>query len=256
MVSATNHDPSRSCSSESPWEPRSQVWDAAAELDGLTRDDLNLKGEDLTELEQFLWFDLCAEFDSCHLHNALRDLSLDLSEEFFRFERLWFRDERNHENGFRRLYQLIFDEDDSAIDERLSLRKPNFSPFKEFMADELTLLVLFAYDELATCHGYKEDFPRYRRLNNQVLPSWLKKIIRDEAFHYRNARDLAIRRFPHRMDEVPGIIDTCVSYDQRSEPYLNTFLFDHCWEGVTPEFFQANGQRLLRQFQGGFSGLS
>ena len=232
------------------WRPRSQTWVATAVLDELSRDDLELGGEDLGKLESFLWFDLCAEHDSRHLHALLQQLPLSFTCDFSAFERLWFRDEVNHEMGFRKLYQLIYEVDDSTLDARLAERVPDFSPFEEFIQDELSLCVVFAYDELATCHAYRGDLPLYRRLNERVLPRWLQQIILDEAFHYRNALEIAVRHFGgDGMDEISRIIDRCVEYDSMQLPYRGTFIFDHVWEGIGPEFFRANGERVRSLFQ-------
>ncbi len=234
------------------WSPRAQDWDAAAYLCGLSRADLCLGGEDLSKLEEFLWFDLCAEYDSRHLHALLQQLPISFTDDFRCFERLWFRDEVNHERGFRQLYQLIFPTDDAVLDARLAERVPDFSPFVEFIEDELSLCVVFAYDELATCHAYRGDLPLYRRIHSGVLPRWLQLIILDEAYHYRNALEIAVRRHSDRRVEIPAIIERCVDYDLRQAPYTGTFIFDHEWDGIGPDFFRDNGARVAAMFERAF----
>jgi hypothetical protein len=238
---------------ELPWRPRAQEWDAGEYLSELSRSDLQFANENLSELEDFLWFDLCAEHDSRHLHAYLQGLPIPYTDDFRAFERLWFRDEVNHEKGFRRLYQLVSSTDDSDLDARLAKRVPDFTPFQDFVQDELSLCVVFAYDELATCHAYRGDLPLYRRLNSEVLPRWLQHIILDEAYHHRNALEIVVRHYGDRREEVARIIDRCVEYDMRQPPYRGTFIFDHEWEGVGPEFFRSNGARVMDLFDRAFT---
>ncbi len=227
---------------------RSVEWDAEDWVGVVRPSDLEVDTPRLAELESFFWFDLCAEYDSQVLHAKLVEIGGDWSDEFHDFERLWYRDEMNHYRGFRRVYGGLYGVSEEQIDARLSGRTQSFSGLEGFLESELRALVLFSYDELATTLAYSKDRTLYRELGDPRLSTFLRRLIRDESYHFQNAADLVRLRFLHRPDEIRQAVDDCVRHDLEGHPYQGVFLFDHDWEGVPPEFFQDVGRRLMRHW--------
>ncbi len=218
-------------------------------MDSLGREDLDVDPMRLSDLESFFWFDLCAEYDSQVLHAKLVEIGAGWSTEFHDFERLWYRDEMNHYRGFRQVYRGLFGASEEQIDDRLTERTQSFQGLEAFLESELRALVLFSYDELATTLAYSRDRALYRELGSPRLLSFLRRLIRDESYHFQNAADLVrLRYLDHQPGEVLGAVAECVRHDMEGHPYQGVFLFDHDWEGVPSEFFKDVGRRLVRHW--------
>ncbi|MCA9322128.1 MAG: hypothetical protein KDB53_15405, partial [Planctomycetes bacterium] len=149
--------------------PKTVHWDAAGMLEGLDRAALATSSKALEELEPFFWFDLCAEHDAINLHHHLQRSGVTFSADFWRFEDAWYRDEMNHFRGFDRLYRRFYPHRVADMAPRLERREPQFGPLEPFLEDELRLLVLFAYDELATSQAYYRDLVLYESFGEPVL---------------------------------------------------------------------------------------
>ncbi|HGY92118.1 MAG TPA: hypothetical protein ENK43_13190 [Planctomycetes bacterium] len=227
---------------------RSAQWDAGAMMESLRPGDLSVDSARLSKLESFFWFDLCAEYDSQVLHAKLVEIGADWSQGFHEFERLWYRDEMNHYRGFRELYRGLFGVSDRQIDDRLARRTQTFQGLEGFLETELKALVLFSYDELATTLAYSRDRALYRELGSPRLLTFLRRLIRDESYHFQNAADLVRLRYLGRPTEVLGAIADCVRHDLEGHPYQGVFLFDHDWEEVPSAFFEDVGRRLARHW--------
>jgi len=225
---------------------KSANWEAQKLLSRIDSSHFNATAERLQELESFFWFDLCAEYDAHHLHQRILNAGQPWTLEFKQFERLWYRDEINHFQGFRELYHKLFGESRESIDERLASRSADFSAVECFLADELALTVLFAYDELATTGAYHNDIALYRELNHPVLDEFIRRLVRDESYHFQNAAALIGSIHGRRLHEVPGLIADCVDHDLKGHGYSGTFIFDHEWDGYDASYFVNNGRRLAR----------
>ena len=240
----------RSVPITSDFVPKQGKWDAAAFFDDLTRADVAFSDERIEELRDYFWFDLCAEYDAAHLHDYLAAHENRFSPEFRRYEQVWWRDEMNHANGFRRLYSMLYGESDVAMDARLADRRPDFSVLEAdgFFDDEFRLTLLFAYDELATTRAYHLDFELYREMGHPRFLAWIKATTRDESFHMQNA--IALVRLLHRdrVAEIPAHVDDFVRYDLGGHRYRATFLFDHEWDHVSPQFYRENASELMKYF--------
>src|SRR4051812_48110223 len=62
------------------------------------------------EFKDFLWRDLCAEFDAFHLHSEIIRRQHQYSPEFLEFMAHWRADEENHAFGFARIIELLYGE--------------------------------------------------------------------------------------------------------------------------------------------------
>jgi hypothetical protein len=230
-----------------PFAPKCGDWEAGDFFLGLSREDVALDDAELEKHREFFWIDLCAEYDALHLHRHLRDRGDDYSPEFLAFEEAWYRDEMNHYRGFRALYALLYGEDEASLEARVARREPDFGPLQSFFGDEFRLAALFAYDELATTRAYHVDYALYRRLGHPRFMTFIRRLVRDESFHYQNAVAVMRRLHRDRLGELPEHIDDFVAFDLGGHAYRATFLFDHEWEGIGDDFFAENGEILKRR---------
>ena len=228
--------------------PRRGDWDAAALFEGVTRDDVALSDREVASLEQFFWFDLCAEWDSRNLHRHLHERGDEYSPEFLAFEEAWYLDEINHAEGFLAIYAMLYGEERAATIARLEAREPAFEELASFFGDEFRLALLFAYDELATTRAYKLDAELYDRMGHPVFSDWIRRLLRDEGYHHANAVEVIRRLHAHRLGEVSRHVADFVSWDSGHNKYQATFLFDHEWD-VEPDFFRRNGEILIERLQ-------
>ncbi len=231
-----------------PWRPRQFLWDARANFATLHRAEVGLDEATLARLRGFFWFDLCAEWDSRHLHDRLMASAGSFSPEFLAFETAWFEDEINHAEGFLRLFAVLYGEDEGDLRRSLDAREPDFSAVAAFLEDEFDLAVLFAYDELATMRAYRIDMDLYRRFELPSASRWIRHLMRDETYHHKNAFDLVLLNHRHRLREVPDLIRAFLAFDEGDNRYCGTFVFDHEWAHVRPDFFARTAEILEAAF--------
>ena len=230
------------------FSPRRGDWDAGALFAGITRSDVALDDDEIAELEQFFWFDLCAEWDSRNLHEHLHGRGDSYSREFLAYEDAWYADELNHAEGFLALYGILYGEPREETIARLEARVPDFDAIESFFGDEFRLALLFAYDELATTRAYKLDMALYDRMGHPVFGEWIRRLLKDEGYHHANAVEVLRACHAHRMGEVAEHVDDFVAWDLGDHRYRATFLFDHEWD-VDPSFYARNGEILVSRLQ-------
>ncbi|MCB9831295.1 MAG: hypothetical protein H6807_02385 [Planctomycetes bacterium] len=231
------------------WRPRQSHWNARDLFSHLRSEDIALGAAERENLRSFFWFDLCAEWDAQHLHRLLQDRRPVFSDDFLAFEEAWYEDEINHAEGFLRLYSLLYDESETDIRVRLANREPDFGPIASFLDDEFDLALLFAYDELATMRAYRIDMLLYARFRLPAAMTWIRRLLRDETYHHKNGFDLVLRHHAHRLDEVDDRIDDFLDHDETDRRYRATFLFDHEWAHIKPDFFARTAQVLKGAFR-------
>ena len=232
---------------EAAFRPRVGDWDARKLIRGIQRGDLALTEAELDGLRDYFWFDLCAEYDSTHLHRHVHARGDALSPEFVAMEDAWYRDELNHTRGFLALYSILYDESEEEVESRLAERVPDFGPLSSFFGDEFRLCLLFAYDELATTRAYHLDIELYGRFGHPALLTWIKRLIRDEGYHHHNAIEVLRRVHGRRFAEAPRHIEDFVRWDLGDHRYRATFLFDHEWEHVDDAFYRDTGEILRKR---------
>ncbi len=233
----------------SEFRPKAGRWDAAAFLSDLTAADVALSPDKISSLREFFWFDLCAEYDALSLHRHLLAGPDVYGAEFWEFATVWLADELNHYRGFRVLYKLLYGESDESIDARLAERKPHFEPLATFFGDEFRLCCLFAYDELATTRAYHLDFELYRSLGHPKFLKFIRRLTRDESYHYQNAVALMRLHPRSRLIEVEHHVDDFVRFDLGGQAYRATFLFDHDWDHIEGGFFRETGEILKKRLR-------
>jgi hypothetical protein len=229
-----------------PWDPR-------AVLAGVTRDTLTIDPDFVRELEPILWNDLCSEYDAenfCrYLDDRERAGTLRRTPEFRAFEAAWRKDELNHTIGYATLYALLYEATVPAVLDRLRARPVDFAPIAHLLADEFRMCVALAYDEIATTRSYKDDLDtRYPRFANPALLDWIRRVTRDEGFHFANIIRVIKKNHAHRARELPAVLDELVAWDSTGGEYQGTFVLDHEGGQFTPGFLAECRRLILRQF--------
>lgn len=217
------------------YESKSRPWDALELLSSIKEVSISISQKMREDFEPILWNDVCSEYDAEHFCIMLEQSRLKFSDEFISFEKVWRRDEYNHYLGCRRIYHLLYGENEESITERLKRRQTDFSGMMEFLSDEFNLCLLLAYDELATTRAYHEDVPFYKSLGPKAFHDWIKLVIADEARHYLNSVRVAQVRHRDRLSESQDILLRILEMDLNAHEYKATFVLDHTEPPFTPE---------------------
>ena len=232
------------------YKSKSREWHSLDVLGVLVPDMLHLPAADREESEQFLWEDLCSEYDAENLCIELERLSAQgqfYSPEFWSFEKVWRRDEFNHYIGFQRLYHLVYGTPESAIAARLQARPADFTPFLDFLTDEFKLCLMLAYDELCTTRAYAVDMPYYRAFGQPLVEEWMHKVRGDEAIHYMNALRVVQTRHRDRLPQAEAILEEALALDLQAKSYQATFLFDHGGPSYSPAMLRGCAETVMAQ---------
>ncbi len=232
------------------YQSKSRLWHSLAVLGDLTPEDLHLDPVEAAENQEFVWEDLCSEYDAENLCLELERLSAagqEYSAEFWSFERVWRRDEYNHYIGFQRLYALLYGESEESVTQRLVARPADFTPFHDFLTDEFKLCLMLAYDELCTTRAYAHDMPFYLAFQQPKIAEWMHKVRGDEALHYLNALRVAQTRHRDRLGEAEPILWQALELDLASKEYQATFLFDHQGPSYSPAILRGCVETVIDQ---------
>lgn len=182
---------------------------------------------DTEGLRALLMDDWLTEFDGRHLEHYVAGLAIETSPEFRHAMDLWARDEERHHAGFglalTRLFGPDFDRA-STGSSALASRRANFGPLEEFFREEFTILLLGAYDELCTVRGYRANLAIYDGLGAR-FGHFVRRVIADEAWHYRLFLGVLGHRHRHRLGEAPEWIERIRRAESVS--YGKTFVLDH-----------------------------
>ncbi|MCI0912852.1 hypothetical protein ACIPZC_14910 [Pseudomonas sp. NPDC089743] len=208
---------------------KSYDWSSVELLNDLSPTSITGCKEKIKSREENFWHDMSSEFDSKHfLTYLLSRNDLDLSDEFLEFVCLWHLDEQNHYRGLRKINSVLYGQSEASIDERIRSREPDFRSIAPFLADEFTVLLSIAFDEITSTRAYKQDFNLFDSLGPDCLSTWIRNAARDEAAHYGNAIKLLKLNHSSRFEEAPDLLDNIVSYESsQAFLYQNTFIFDH-----------------------------
>lgn len=205
---------------------RQSNWSATELLSNVDKRTVKESAERIGWLREFLWYDLCAELDARNLYFELGRRRRNYSEEFWRFANAWYQDEMNHAQGFARLMQMLFGVSETLLMEKAGSRPHDFSEFAEFLDSELSLCVVFAYDEYASVMTYSKD-TFYGSLGSKHLEEWIRRVRGDEAIHFGNLIRLIRHKFEAELPQVEDIMKQVVKRELEARPYRGTFLFDH-----------------------------
>lgn len=188
-----------------------------------------------------LWDDLTSEYDARLLSAHVHALPIAYTPEFRAAEAAWARDEELHHRAMRRAYAELFGFGDDER-ERLGARRADFAPIAQLFGDELAILVLYAYDELATVRAYAANLPLYDRLG-PAMGRIARHVVADEAWHYSLFLGVLRTRHAHRLREAAALVRRVRAAE--GTPYAATFVFDHDGDPIWCEGFCDEAARLL-----------
>ncbi len=233
---------------QTEFTPKSLPWNSKEVLNGLTRSDFTTSEQEVADLHELFWNDLCSEYDAENICNYMERGNFNFTSEFKAFEKVWRRDEYNHYLGFRQIYSLLYKVPEEEIKVRLEQRQPDFDPIRSFLEDEFVTCLVFAYDEIATTKAYSTDHEIYKSFGDTRLYEWIRKVTRDESFHFTNCMEVIKRRHPHRIPETPRYIQKFIEWDLGGHEYKGTFVLDHEGYYFTPAFLNNCGRIIINYF--------
>jgi hypothetical protein len=228
-------------------------WNSAKVLQGLTKEDICLSGEELSNRKEFLWNAMLTEYDAKNLGRYLTTRDIEFSPTFLSFKRAWSRDEWNHYLGFRQLYSVLYDEPEDKIATQLEMDSGDFESIAKFLDDEFKVCLVLAYDEIATFKSYLAEFPFYTALDRRVF-RWFQKVTRDELNHFLNCMEIIRCNHPTRSSEIASTIDLFIKWDIGRHPYVRTFVLDHYW--YSQKFLEHCGELISGYLLKGLRGAS
>ncbi|WP_244481734.1 hypothetical protein [Bradyrhizobium pachyrhizi] len=173
-----------------------------------------------------LWPDLYTEYDARYLKQELAIRNLVVTDEAAAFLNAWAIDEERHTDGFIRIIELVANESEKDLRERLDARPHDFGPIIEHLKDEFSLMVMIAFDEMCTCRAYAAEKPFYDGLGNKTFHLWLREVIADEAVHSMNAVNVIRARYRDRIGQVGPILDNLIRASNNLR-YCGTFVLDY-----------------------------
>ncbi|MGY2811853.1 MULTISPECIES: hypothetical protein [Bradyrhizobium] len=173
-----------------------------------------------------LWPDLYTEYDARYLKQELATRNLVVTAEAAAFLNAWAIDEERHTDGFIRIIELVANESEKDLRERLDARPHDFSPIIEHLKDEFSLMVMIAFDEMCTCRAYAAEKPFYDGLGNKTFHLWLREVIADEAVHSMNAVNVIRACYRDRIGQVGPILDNLIRASDNLR-YCGTFVLDY-----------------------------
>jgi hypothetical protein len=230
----------------------SSPWDSRLLLAKVDRSTIQFDPNFVEDLQPALWIELATEYDAEHfceyLEQRERGGTLCLSKMFSDFESVWRRDELNHTRGFAYIYSVLYSVSEEELLDRLSSRQPDFHTIEPLLSDEFAICVVLAYDEIATTKSYHNDMVhRYPKFGNPVLIDWIKRVAKDEAWHFENALNIIKANHAHRIPEVPRLLDALLSFDAGGEEYGATFVLDHVANNYTGNFLDSCRSLILER---------
>ncbi len=207
----------------------------------------DLPASELEKLEPILREDVLSEYDARFLSAYLHGKGLPFTSRFRLAEERWREDEERHYHHTAEVYRELYGLDP----ELLADRRARFEPLEELFDDELSILVLLAYDELATVGAYQANLEAYGRLG-PAYREWVRALVADEAWHY--AMFLAVLRDAHgdRLDQAEESLERVIAYE--GTPYGATFVLDHDDPVFTPGLLERTARLLRRHLRDGSGG--
>lgn len=201
--------------------------EASAVLSGFRFPSVELADSERQEWKDIFFDSVITEYDARRLYWYLEANYPQVFASLQDVLNPWLKDEIDHAYGFALIYaaytSIPFDEVSLSVE----LRKPDFSIIESIAADPLKLLVTLAYDEIITTHVYHRSIESYDRFDSQQLSAWIRKTKKDEVTHFFSFVKKARELFPHRMDEIPTILDEIFEIDFEKPSYTGTFVLDH-----------------------------
>ena len=197
---------------DASWQPKQREWNWADLFGAVEHSELTLPPSEREQHRDMLWRDMCTEFDARYLEAYLAQKDITLSSEFNAFCNAWRHDENQHYSALRRIYSLLFGDSEDAINHQMKEREVAFEPISHLLRDEFDALFLLTFDEFTSAHAYLSDVPVYESFGPSGFAQWARYASRDEALHARNAVTIIKRRHPHRVAEVPAVLDRILDH--------------------------------------------
>lgn len=230
------------------FQPKSKPWDSASLIGHLKRSDILQNDTNIEDLRKLFWKDLCSEYDAENFCKYLENSHINLSDDFKSFEFVWRRDEFNHYLGFRHIYSICFGVSKEEISNKVIKRSVDFEPILGLLEDEFKICLLLAYDEIATTKAYSTDFDKYKTLGHKNFLTWIKRVTRDESYHFHNCMQLIGKNHRNRISELPRLVDKFIEWDLGENAYKGTFVLDHDSEYFSKSFLIDCGNVIKNYF--------
>lgn len=120
---------------------------------------------------------------------------------------------------------------------------------EHLLDDELSVLVVLAYDEIATTKAYIADRGFYEQFNLDAFLKWSRLLVRDEVCHFKNCIGVLKRNHADQIPEIEDALDRIVAWDAGRRDYRATFVLDHHTSQYTAEFLDECRDLVPRQFR-------
>lgn len=184
----------------------------------------SLRGKEIPpEIQDMLYYDGMVEGDSLRLLNAIIKSQTSYPAEFWPVIMLWLRDEANHRDGYRAVYQALY-KDQAERDAVADAEESDFSALKPILENPFALLLSLACDEMQTIYAYRNDLEKYQAIHPEVR-AFTVRVIADEGWHLQKFLNLAATYFRYKTDTE--IIETMQWISNfKTESYGRTFAFD------------------------------
>ncbi|WP_245315326.1 hypothetical protein [Bradyrhizobium yuanmingense] len=225
--------------------PFRRNWNPKELFDALTPAMFAAEASDVRARWDKLWPDLYTEYDARHLKQELVARNLIVSDEAAAFFNAWAIDEERHTDGFIRIIELVANESEKDLRERLDARSHDFGPIMEHLKDEFSLLAMIAFDEMCTCRAYAAEKPFYDTLGNNTFHHWLREVIADEAVHSMNAVNVIRARYRDRISQVGTILDNLIRAADNVR-YSGTFVLDYFGAVYSKELLADSRRATMR----------
>jgi len=207
------------------------------------------------ELATRFFDDAGSEYDACFFSDRVDWHLPKRSPPLNSFLENWNNDEQDHYTFFATLYSMCGEDNEPQLDrldslmKAMELRSPDFSRIDRFLADEFSVCVLLAYDELMNTMAYKGEFGLYDSLGSKTISRCIRIVARDEAKHYAGALALLKRQHMDRRNEVEKLLADIVDIDTSGDTYASTFVLDRGDDMLNTARDQAEecADRVLRQ---------
>ncbi|PSB57154.1 hypothetical protein C7B77_09405 [Chamaesiphon polymorphus CCALA 037] len=174
--------------------------------------------------------DVYSEGDARSLYDYIQSRSDEMSPEFLAMLDLWLADELKHYEALRRTYHCIAGVDFADMNRHFAARVHEIEPIEMVLTDEFTILVTMMFDEIGSVYSYRRDLWEYYRHFGTAIQKIGHHLIRDEGMHFNNAAELLLAKYPHRLCEVPELLERISVLEKSLKKYHKTFFLDHTQE--------------------------
>jgi hypothetical protein len=209
--------------------PLQRPWNSADLLGDVQLPDLH-KSNRMEHAEELFLFDMNTEYDAMNLYTYFRSREAAgelFTPDFWAFVKAWREDEWNHYVGYRQLYSLCTGRSAEDLHQQVQARPSDFRPVETFLVDEFKICLVISYDEMFTIWSCKQDFELFDAFGKPRASRWIRRVARDEGFHFQNALEVIRRQHAHRIGEAEGFLNTILEWDLEAHEYKSTFVLDH-----------------------------